>query len=299
MKFFFIIFLFSSNLLLYGQTIDLSEVVISRDYNFGFEKVSNRQRLPDGWVSQAQLNPALSYHKYSIDSITKHSGNYALLIESTDSTTERHYGMVRYLIPARYQGKKIQVRAFMKAADKSQTIGVLQFWTHDGYTAIREGREISQHKISTQWKRYSTKTQPLSHDARFIVLFIGLRGHGKIWLDDIEILIDGKDISKAKLKEDDGKPYTISDIRINILEKSIKPGESFTIKAYVVPVMAIDKDVIWRVDDMNNFSINDTGLTCIVTASADAKPGTQTYVRVFPENVKLENTPICHVTVIE
>ena len=207
--------------------------------------------------------------------------------------------MVRYVIPAQYQGNKIQVRAFMKAADKNQTSGALQFWMHDGYTAISEGREYSQHKISTQWKRYSTKTQPLSHDSRFIVLLIGLRGHGKMWLDDVEILIDGKNILKAKLKDDDGKLYSISDIRIDIIEKSIKQGESFSIKAVVVPTMATDKNVLWRIDDTNNFSINATGLTCIVTASADATPGTQTYLRVFPENVELENTPVCRVTVIE
>lgn len=74
---------------------------------------------------------------------------------------------------------------------------------------------------------------------------------------------------------------------------------NLSIKAFVAPAMATDKDVLWNVDDMNNFSINATGLTCIVTASADSKPGTQTYVHVFPKNVELENTPLCRVTVIE
>ena len=295
MKFFIILFLLSSNLLLYGQTIELAEMMISRDYNFGFEKISDSQRLPDGWRSEGLLN-TWSY-KYSTDSITKHSGKYALLIESTDSTTERINGLVRYLIPASYEGKKIQARVFMKAADKNQTNGIIWCYLHDGYTGMREG-DFSLHKISTQWKRYSTKTIPLSHNARYIVLFIGLRGSGKIWLDDIEILIDGKDISKAKFKENNS-PYTIKDITIDIFEKSIKPGESFTINAYVVPRLATDKDVSWHVDDTNDFSINANGLTCTVTASTDAKPGTQTYVRVFPENVKLEKTPVCRVTVIE
>lgn len=206
MKFFFIIFFLSSTLLLYGQTIDLSEVVIPREYNFGFEKVSDSQRLPDGWRSEG-LYHTFSYN-YSIDSITKHSGKYALLIESTGSTTERLNGLVRYLIPATYQGKKIQLRVFMKASDRNQTIGVIWFYFHDGYTGLEEGREFSRHIVTTKWKRYSTKKLPLSHNAKFIVIFLGLQGHGKIWLDDVEILIDGKNISKAKLKvkDDDGKP---------------------------------------------------------------------------------------------
>jgi SagB-type dehydrogenase family enzyme len=56
--------------------------------------------------------------------------------------------------------------------------------------------------IGTQdWTEYSV-TLPLPEAAKMIYIGAILSGKGILWIDDFQILIDGKDISKAKLKSE-------------------------------------------------------------------------------------------------
>ena len=56
---------------------------------------------------------------------------------------------------------------------------------------------LSKHETTTDWKLYQT-TIFLSGRASAISIRFDFYGKGKFWIDDVEILIDGRDISKAR-----------------------------------------------------------------------------------------------------
>ena len=170
-------------------------VGFSQNYNLGFEKVLNPKGLPDGWINNGHSSYAVK-----IDSITKHSGSYAVLIEAIDSVTTG-FGGIMYTIPARYQGKRITLKAFMKAEGDIQAASLMLIVRNDGGTML-EYTNATLNDSSIFWKEYSVST-PLPYEAKSIEIQVMLRGIGKLWVDEISVFIDNKDLSEAELKDED------------------------------------------------------------------------------------------------
>ena len=78
------------------------------DFNFGFEKISNKGQLPDNWMKWGTAD-----YKLSSDTIEKHSGRTSLSIEFIGASTES-FGSCGYAIPAVYKGNQIELRGYMK-----------------------------------------------------------------------------------------------------------------------------------------------------------------------------------------
>ena len=78
------------------------------EFNFGFERNTPNQKLPDGWFQWG------TNYQLGIDSTIVHNGRKSILIQPTDIRTKGSFGCVAYLIPARYEGKEIELKAFMK-----------------------------------------------------------------------------------------------------------------------------------------------------------------------------------------
>ena len=168
----------------------------SSDFNFGFEKISNKDRLPDNWFKWGTEDFLLK-----ADTIVKHSGSASLLIESTGPRSEGTFGCAAYLIPAIYQGEQIELRAYMKLQDVADgQIGLML--RIDGETGGLQFKNLQDENIhgTSDWTLYSVKL-PLPDNATKIYIGAILAGTGKLWLDDFQLLIDGEDISKAKLKK--------------------------------------------------------------------------------------------------
>ena len=159
----------------------------SQNYNFSFEKVSNVQRLPDGWY-ELFTGP----YNTSIDSINTYSGKYSLLIESMD---ENSTYVLMYDIPAKYRGKRITLKAYVKTSNNNQTfvMRLVEFSNN----LQRQNILPLIHETTTNWKQYQTTISMSRRVEKFCIRF-DFYGRGKFWIDDIEIQIDGKDISKAK-----------------------------------------------------------------------------------------------------
>ena len=182
-----------SSLLKFGTTTDAT---IQTDYNLGFEIVSNPARLPDGWFKWGYPS-----YDIKIDSIVKHSGRYALRIEAKNKAIGSEFGCPTRSIPAIYAGETITVKAFMKTEDVDQPIGLLL--RIDGKTdEVLQFDNMQQRGItgSGNWEEYSVSL-PLPEAAKTIFVGTIFSGKGKLWVDDFEILIDGKYLAEAKIKE--------------------------------------------------------------------------------------------------
>jgi len=167
------------------------------EFNFGFEKITPNQKLPDKYFRWGNVDD----YSLSIDSTTKHTGKYSLLIQPSDTRKPNTFGCVAYEIPAIYEGKEIELRAYIKMNDvKEGPIGLIL--RIDGASGPLEFDNMANKNIqgTSDWTMYAVKL-PLPEEARIINFGAMLIGTGQIWVDDFELLIDGKDISQAKLRE--------------------------------------------------------------------------------------------------
>lgn len=167
------------------------------EFNLGFE-ITTDHNLPYLWVSHQQKRG----YKIVTDTTEKHSGKRSLLIEKTDVQGPSAMGQSLGVIPARYEGREMEIRAFMKFESVSEFVSLGVAVDDADYDRIKFAQLDSKKlKGTTDWKEYRVKI-PLPKEGRYIRIWPGLAGTGKLWVDDIRILIDGKDISQARLKPD-------------------------------------------------------------------------------------------------
>lgn len=167
----------------------------SEEYNLGFEVTTDNDK-PLGWLSYNRKNG----YKVGIDSTEKHGGKHSLLIEKVDLQDQTYGAQSIGVIPAKYEGKEIEVKAYMKLESVSGFIDLGVAIDDEDYDRIKYvSLDNKKYSGTKEWRQYSIKI-PLSKYARYIRIWPTLVGAGKLWIDDIQILIDGKDISLARLK---------------------------------------------------------------------------------------------------
>lgn len=197
-------------------------------FNFGFEKTTQNQKLPENWFQWG------SGYILNIDTVIKHTGKNAICIQPSEKTTANSFGCIAYSVPAVYEGRKIELRAYMKLLDVTEKpIGLML--RIDGSTGSLQFDNMQQKKImgTSDWKLYSVEL-PYPESAKAIYIGAILAGPGKLWVDDFELLIDGINIEnikksqpkefKANLdKEFDGKsgifPFQLNDQKIRDLKE--------------------------------------------------------------------------------
>jgi len=166
--------------------------LIPTEFNFGFERNLLNQKLPDGWFQWG------SNYQLGIDTTIVHSGRKSILIQPTDIRTKGSFGCVAYLIPARYEGKEIELKAYMKLQDVSDgPIGLLLRIDGSSGTLVFDNMQQRNIMGSKDWTSYSVKL-PYPEGAKGIYIGAMLSGNGRLWVDDFEVLIDGVPIEKVK-----------------------------------------------------------------------------------------------------
>ena len=160
------------------------------NFNFDFEDILNGK--PQGWAAANQ-----SGYTVSADSVTVQSGKYSVVIESTGEAGSFHPITIR--LPDNYDGQQITLSGYIKT--ENVTDGYAGLWMRiDPQIAFDN---MSQRGVTgtTDWTRYEI-TLPMN-PAKTEGIFLGalLVGKGKMWLDNLSITIDGKDIAEAKIFE--------------------------------------------------------------------------------------------------
>ena len=164
-------------------------------FNFGFENTSLKQKLPDKWFIWG------SGYSLSTDSRVIHSGQNSVLIEPAENRIKDSFGCAAYSIPASYDCKEIELRAYMKLEDVSEgTIGLML--RIDGPSGILKFDNMMNRNLtgSADWTQYSVML-PYPRNARIIYIGAILSGKGKLWIDDFELLLDGISIEKVTKAE--------------------------------------------------------------------------------------------------
>jgi hypothetical protein len=152
----------------------------------GFEEQTGGP-LPVGWNGTPSGT-------VSADKEIVHSGQWSERMER-DAASASTFTTLTKSLPVDFLGKEIQLRGFLRTSDIR---GYASLWLReDGEGSIL--RFVNMQKMNlhgtTPWTEYSV-TLPIDEDARTIVFGALIQGTGVTWVDDLQLLVDGKPIAE-------------------------------------------------------------------------------------------------------
>lgn len=157
-------------------------------FNFDFEQVEDG--LPVGWI---YIRGTEGYSVY-MDSVVTQNGNCSVVIESMDDETGiQNWG---FLIPEIYEGKQMTLSGYVKT--ENVTEGFAGLWMIICPDIASENMYRQGITGTTDWTKYEITLDMNPSKTQHTIVGGILTGKGKMWLDNLSVTIDGKDIQKLK-----------------------------------------------------------------------------------------------------
>lgn len=126
----------------------------------------------------------------------KQQGKASAVIESEGTEGFR---AIMYTLPNNYAGRKITLSGYLKT--ENVTDGFAGLWMRiDPDVSFNNMQNIGL-KGTNDWKKYEITLNMSPENTQQIVIGALLSGKGKIWVDNLKVSIDGKDIDHAKIFE--------------------------------------------------------------------------------------------------
>ncbi|MGA2851369.1 MAG: S41 family peptidase [Terracidiphilus sp.] len=130
-----------------------------------------------------------------VDGGVAHSGQRSVRIEPK-AEGDRTFSTLTKTLPMDFSGDNIEWRGFLKTEDVSGFAGLWMREDKDGAAAEFDNMQKRNINGTTGWTEYSI-TLPVHAGAQRLVVGALVSGTGKAWVDDLELLVDGKPISQA------------------------------------------------------------------------------------------------------
>lgn len=175
----------------------------------------------------------------------KQQGKASAVIESEGTEGFR---AIMYTLPNNYAGKKITLSGYIKT--ENVTDGFAGLWMRIDPDVAFNNMQKAGLKGTNDWKKYEVTLNMSPENTQQIVIGALLSGKGKIWVDNLKVSIDGKDIDNAKIFEKEltkieldkefDKGSTISNINLaqNNIENLKKLGLIWGYLKYYHPSVA-------------------------------------------------------------
>lgn len=174
--------------LLYKITLYSQPKSVTSKYNLDFEK--SEKGTPVGWNNFGEPSYILA-----LDSSVVKKGKYSVSIKSTGEKTD--FKAWAYTIPENYDGEKITLSGYIKT--ENVTDGYAGLWLRIDPNIAFDNMGSNGIKGTTDWKKYEITLAMDPKLTKQIVVGGLLVGKGKMWIDNLSITIDGKEIEAAKL----------------------------------------------------------------------------------------------------
>ncbi len=159
----------------------------SSKFNLDFEIIEHG--LPTGWSNFGSPD-----YMIAIDSTNVKSGKYSASIEFKDGNQDfKAWG---FTLPDNYEGKKITLAGYIKT--ENITDGYAGLWMRIDPSIAFDNMHQNGVKGTTDWTRYKITLDMKPERTKQIVVGGLLVGKGKMWIDDLNISIDGKEIKNLK-----------------------------------------------------------------------------------------------------
>ena len=215
--------------------------------NLNFEQV-NSNKMPVNWDTEFKQRGASGYH-LSLDSLIRQEGKYSLKMINDVNASYKTFGACSYTIPAKYEGSTITLKGYMKT--ESVKNGFAGLWLRiDGEEGVLKFNNMQKENIkgTNDWKEYIIELE-LPAEAKNIAFGGKLSGEGIIWVDNYQLLIDGKELNMARLKKEtnDNRKYkessTVSSIELSetTINQLVILGKVWGFLKYYHPAIAKGK----------------------------------------------------------
>lgn len=169
-----------------GQKLDRTDA--SRvGQSLGFEA-----ELQVGWM----VSPP---ETVTLDSQVAHSGKGAARVERRRDSPQQ-FSTLTQVLPMDFQGERLELRGFIRTEDVGNFVGL--WMREDGETPNLAFDNMQKRGVkgTTDWTEYSI-TLPVHPDGRRLYFGFLMVGTGKAWVDDLQLLVDGKPIWEAPKAE--------------------------------------------------------------------------------------------------
>ena len=157
--------------------------------NLDFETLEGK--LPKNWSIKGD-NDLEVY----LDSIKKRSGKYSAVIHNPTSETGNKAMAIK--LPENYAGKKIKLTGFIKT--ENITDGFAGLWMRIDPGLGFDNMANRGIKGTTDWQFYEIELALKPEKTEQIYIGALLVGKGKMWVDQLKVIVDGNDISSHKVK---------------------------------------------------------------------------------------------------
>ncbi|WP_299461436.1 serine hydrolase [uncultured Microscilla sp.] len=171
-----------------------------QNYNLDIEQLDAQTKQPTGWDMTFSYGGAKGYI-VKPDAQTVKSGKYALTILPDANKPDRDFGACAYVIPAKYQGKTIELRGYMKLKNVGKD-GHAGLWMRiDG----EEGEpslafdNMRKRKINgtRDWQEYKVSLPLSKYALKIHVGGLLTSQQGQMWIDNLRLYIDGTPLAKV------------------------------------------------------------------------------------------------------
>jgi C-terminal processing protease CtpA/Prc len=130
-----------------------------------------------------------------IDGQIAHSGRWSVRLER-DASSPSGFSTITKSIPVEFTGNHLEWRGFLRSESVSDYLGL--WMRQDGDTPSLAFANMQQRQVkgTTDWTEYSI-TLPVHRDAKQLYFGVLVAGTGKVWADDLQLLVDGKPVWDA------------------------------------------------------------------------------------------------------
>ena len=139
-----------------------------------------------------------------MDDKVVHGGKWAVRIER-NAESPNDFSSITKSIEMGFSGATVELRGFLRTENVSDFAGL--WMREDGESSGLAFDNMQSHELkgTTGWTEYSISL-PVGSEARNLVFGALLSGTGKTWVDDLQLLVDGKLIWEAPRVE---RPTTV------------------------------------------------------------------------------------------
>lgn len=156
--------------------------------NLDFEIHGNG--YPTYWANYGSAD-----YKISIDSSNVKSGKYAAVIESLEGKTD--FKALAFTLP-NYKGTSIRLTGYIKT--ENVTDGYAGLWMRIDPQIGFDNMHDRGVRGTTEWKQFEIELPLSPAKTERIVVGGMLVGKGKMWLDDLRVTVDGKNINDPAIE---------------------------------------------------------------------------------------------------
>lgn len=124
-----------------------------------------------------------------------HGGHWAARLER-QADSPGTFSTLHRAIAMDFAGTTVELRGFLRTEQASQLAGL--WMREDGETSALAFDNMANQPVTgtTEWTEYSIKLA-VHPEARQLVFGALLVGNGKLWVDDLQVLVDGKPVASA------------------------------------------------------------------------------------------------------